>query len=1801
MEISDQQGDATANTEDRLGTTIAIYKRLLRVYMECELFGRCNAVLNKLIEIDPKDRAEHLQTLVLIALERKNEGDALVVLEKMAHKSRDGILRDSFAASVLRMIGKDEEAAHTYRRALADNPDEVEAWLLWGNAMLARDAKERAELQNQNKRPPRPQDQAGNKKVCGNFSVLMETAEADDLFTIAIDGLLNARAPDHAIENALRRLNERIATDPHNLHLYRLAADLNQELRRPRDVERVLVQGLVVADDSRSIIMRELIAMASRSKRVNDVIAYGRSLLNVATHLPPSECLALGTLLLERGYSAEADVAFQRVLSDQKAIGAARSVVERFEDAGLFGKAGKIIRALLVDKPFDVDLLLRLALIEEKNGNFDAAGEAYTRATKLMIGRLPSLARKLGGNSTERDRNVSDITLYLASTIRGLIVSTRTPERQQRVLGQMEQLARTELKKLETGKTFAPTLAENPRLHNISKVLRRMCFAFHEHGYGDILDDELMRRYPKDAGLVNTIVANRRKWRSFLDASQLLQKNGADDSRHRVAKAFLEGRSEIEQMIADNKLTSAEKAEVLTLLGMLGYDDLIDKVKASVNLDQTPESDGDLLLTVGLATRRQELVRDALLTNLSRMRRSLEKLGKQTRERNRAYYRPLEIFNQIVAAWPLLSEQDRSSAISVYGMMFEKYDQVGIMGGSYYFLLSQAGRASEIPLPTLVECVRAWSLLPAHSAAIINAWVNQKPAGERVDAVKKFLASVDADKRSFITTKLALYLEPTLIDKLKAEIPELAPKKPSESESARSDEEVSKLLATKRAEFQKIIKNARRRMGSDIRQVFTLHKNTLRMAANMLSRKELDILLRDLLDSNDSFNKLIAFLLLRQAGRDVEALALMRSIMALNPQNSMVEAAQAALPRILLDYGWNVQASRVMPEGYAASGENVNLSCLLHDPLAILANPSGDRLTVSEQRVYASELMASPSQYLQATRIYFADTRHPSVANNYRLWFRSTTWPKAVPSTAGGLVALECQRPRNILDFVANAPDGQTELNNWLRGISFRTAHDDGICDAIAKSVEKNGLSSKLRFHLDNAAEQSVLSRADVDVIEAIAKRAAEQLPSGLAGQMRLLALNDRNREAHRTAALALACKHLGHTDLARALGRWSVTQDLMATGTSEHLPNYLETVPEGNRKQVLAELLPFMGVTNVRVVTGKNMKPVLSALLDHGMTTEATTIVDRYLRVRLNLPAFRNHLISDGYKKMIPGIATDPSGQDDAIAVALARLQRPDDYERLLRRKGMGTEPYRSPYDKSIRFPATTLMNNTGALPAPNQVRDITQYITIQLKLAEEFRRKGDLSLEGQVAGLCVLGQWCVDHGLNTQAAALLKQAAKLSTDILSGRLWVADLNRLLGNKDAAEQIELVLLSYDLLPLPRIPAALDVLAARKGQAHADAAAFRVALYTNHPKVLPLALRHAQLKGMRTAYLDIAERMRKVNTLFLPPRVKPTFAGYPSAAAWSTAIAATAATLPAESTRTGLSRLANDKHTDIEKIEIVGDNPEIIYVPILHDGPFSHVSSNSLDGVHTVLERCKRIADHLYNEYDVRNLVLEGLAKAFVVKYNNIPVERRKVSGSQHKMIVFRTWVQMLAHKGWNLVPASDKPMTGPLTALGYKYGNKIHAALADAKKSGWLKNRDIFDNNRVDLEKRLNDIAKDYNKEHDAILKADPGLKREYAITVTHRNRAFLDNLLAAKGPGIVFFGAAHWEDLKQQLTKRGTSYALIVPKGLQWPRTHKDDATILSDMLKLGCQLHSVTITFGEGGHTVIKIPLRSPKVQS
>ena len=289
-----------------------------------------------------------------------------------------------------------------------------------------------------------------------------------------------------------------------------------------------------------------------------------------------------------------------------------------------------------------------------------------------------------------------------------------------------------------------------------------------------------------------------------------------------------------------------------------------------------------------------------------------------------------------------------------------------------------------------------------------------------------------------------------------------------------------------------------------------------------------------------------------------------------------------------------------------------------------------------------------------------------------------------------------------------------------------------------------------------------------------------------------------------------------------------------------------------------------------------------------------------------------------------------------------------------------------------------------------------------------------------------------------------------------------------------------------------------------------------------------------------------------------------------------------------------LGNLSQEQHPAIDRVILKGDAPKMVYVPIIHDDEFSRHYGGGMKGVTEVMARCEEIADGLYNGYGVRHIILEGVPKTFADTYNRVPLAKRKPAPADGSgSLVHKTWSRLLAGKQWVLLPAADKPLVGPLTALGREYDARIIAVLDEAKKSGWLRGAESFTQNKDKLQASLAAVAEEYNTKRREVLEKDPGMKKEYAITVTQRNKSFLDNLLAAKTPGVAFFGVAHWPDIERQLGARKVSYAVVVPKGVPWPPAEKDAAAIESDMLKLGAKLKKTAITLGDGAKAEITIP--------
>jgi len=278
--------------------------------------------------------------------------------------------------------------------------------------------------------------------------------------------------------------------------------------------------------------------------------------------------------------------------------------------------------------------------------------------------------------------------------------------------------------------------------------------------------------------------------------------------------------------------------------------------------------------------------------------------------------------------------------------------------------------------------------------------------------------------------------------------------------------------------------------------------------------------------------------------------------------------------------------------------------------------------------------------------------------------------------------------------------------------------------------------------------------------------------------------------------------------------------------------------------------------------------------------------------------------------------------------------------------------------------------------------------------------------------------------------------------------------------------------------------------------------------------------------------------------------------------------------------------------SSIEKVIVKGENPIVIYVPIIHDGPYNHLSTVSLANVEEILKNCKSISDLLYEQHGVKNVLLEGVSKKVAAYYNKLDGKKIKFNT---KMKTWQAWSKILNSKDWNAIAASNIKLEGPLTKLGYEYSNRIVKALNKAKANGWFRDRDNFTTNQKAFQKLIAQSCAGYNDKHDAILKADPKLKNEYNITVGQRNKVFIENTLAAKGAGIIFCGVAHTNNLLAQMDEKGISYAIIVPKGVTWPVKEKTDDEKFADMLKLGCQLKECNLQFGDGTSAKIKLPIK------
>ena len=530
---------ATEITEQALrGQDIAdldLIRRKATIYLACQDYREYEELIEQLIERDPDNRVEHMRELTLSRLERGRRAQAIENLPKLRAAAEDGGIADEFEAGIFQLAGLTDRALLSYTKGLGRYPDRIDTHLLVANLMR----------------------ETGNEmEAARRFQYLAATAERDDLFTIAIDGILNLRAQQQSqvsnelVEWAMRVTLERLAARSHRFYLHRLAADLAEELNDMPMSIRTLTAGIPVAGERRTALLREILGKirsldrnarvvfgGSRQLRISKdwdyepYVMVGRRLLGQGEVVPPQVFMDLAAVFLHAEAVPDAMRTFSRAaeLLDRAEVNRQAAVV--LEQAERYEPALQFYRRLLSVDATDVALMAKIARLEELVGRDAVACEVYQNGLASALQQTATRVHVATEEEPDPDdimsiyggqRNVDALQQTIPKLIEGLLVTL--PEADAAAyLAAMAQDVRGELEAVGPPAAGAvDALEEFPRLRARADALRRLALCFRQLPLSDEVDALLLDRFPTDRALAEASIGYRAKRGFHVAATRLL-------------------------------------------------------------------------------------------------------------------------------------------------------------------------------------------------------------------------------------------------------------------------------------------------------------------------------------------------------------------------------------------------------------------------------------------------------------------------------------------------------------------------------------------------------------------------------------------------------------------------------------------------------------------------------------------------------------------------------------------------------------------------------------------------------------------------------------------------------------------------------------------------------------------------------------------------------------------------------------------------------------------------------------------------------------------------------------------------------------------------------------------------------------------------------------------------------------------------------------------------------------------------------------------------------------------------------
>ena len=506
---------ASARGGQNAKTEVESLKEQSQIYLAMAEYPDFTRVMRRLIEVDPDNKVDYLQALLLNQIEASNDAsretpDGTAQLrEWLAQLRKVGgdAVGSEFEAGVLDLAGFRDQALESYRRALAMHPERADDYLLLAD--ILRQAGRQVEAET-------------------SLQYLAESAEGDELFLVAIDGITNMQTGNAAtIKWAQRRALERLTSQDDKLYLYEMLGELAEEARDPNAYIAALEGSLAHADSRRSYVLRELLAVTAEvtindgSQRVigpdpNKNVAYARRLIALGEEMPPEVYVDLGRTFIRLNDPASARRAFSLAVDRTGRTSVVFEAGKLFERGGFDKDAISQYEHALIADSENLEAMVRLARAREREGAIETANDLYGRALlSIVMRQVHSVERGQERVPPAIDGLATfDYRRFYQPLVAGFLSTLPAGRDAQAArMKVLEDAFTRELADVQQAPAASRApLAYYPRLVILTSTVRAASFATGVTGPADRVAAALASAFPSDPSVASLEQDDRRRW-----------------------------------------------------------------------------------------------------------------------------------------------------------------------------------------------------------------------------------------------------------------------------------------------------------------------------------------------------------------------------------------------------------------------------------------------------------------------------------------------------------------------------------------------------------------------------------------------------------------------------------------------------------------------------------------------------------------------------------------------------------------------------------------------------------------------------------------------------------------------------------------------------------------------------------------------------------------------------------------------------------------------------------------------------------------------------------------------------------------------------------------------------------------------------------------------------------------------------------------------------------------------------------------------------------------------------------------